>query len=121
QVLVERALVGVLEPAPAADVVHQDRLVVSPVVLDVVDDGPEPVSAGDVQPTAALVGVGADDLEPAAAGVLADRVLVVGGGVLLMLRGHADVLRRPHARGLRYRGGRRGVVVCHGGRRGGGR
>src|SRR5262249_6606239 len=95
QVLVVGALVGVLEAAPAADVVDQDGPVVGATGLHVVDHLPQRVAAGDAEAALALVGVGADDLEAAAPGVVADDVLLVDGGVLLVLGGHPAVLGRP--------------------------
>jgi hypothetical protein len=47
----------------------------------------------DAQPALALVGVGADDLDVAPGGVLADFVALVLRRVLLVLGGHAHVLR----------------------------
>jgi hypothetical protein len=50
-------------------------------------------SAGDVQAALALVGVGADNLEPAPLGVVADDIRLVGSGILLVLGGHPAILR----------------------------
>ena len=94
-----RAFVGVLEPAPAADVVDQDCLEVGDTGLDVVDQLPERVTPLDPETALARVRVGAHDLEVARFGVALDRHLLVLGRVLLMLGGHADVLRRPPCAG----------------------
>jgi hypothetical protein len=53
---------------------------------------PKRIAAGDVEAAFALVCVGADDLETASLGVLANHIPLIGCGVLLMLRGHAHVL-----------------------------
>ena len=66
EVLVVGALVGVLEPAPAADVVDEDRREVGAAGLHVVDQPSQRLAAVDVEAALALVGVGPDDLEAAA-------------------------------------------------------
>jgi hypothetical protein len=66
-VLVIGALVGVLEPAPAADVVDQDDLEVGLAGLDVLDQLLQGDAAVDAQAALAFVGVGADDLDAAPA------------------------------------------------------
>ena len=73
-VFVIGALVGVLEPAPAADVVDEDDLEVSLARLHISDQLLESLPAIDAQTALALVGVGADDLDVAPGGVLADLV-----------------------------------------------
>src|SRR5690606_16597699 len=90
--LVIPALVGILEPAPAADVVNEDDGKVGRAALHVVDQPLKGVPAVEPQPAAALVGVGANDLHAAPFGVLADGVGLVLGRVLLVLRRHPDVL-----------------------------
>jgi hypothetical protein len=92
-VLVVRAFVGVLESAPAADVVDEDDLEIGLARLHVGDQLLERLPAVDAQPALALVGVGADDLDVAPGGVLADLVALVLRRVLLVLGGHAHVLR----------------------------
>jgi hypothetical protein len=94
-VLVVGALVRILEATPAADVVDQDGFEVGCAGFDVVDQLFEGVAALDPQAALARIGVGADDDEVACVGVAADRGLLVLGRILLVLRGHADVLRRP--------------------------
>ena len=94
-VLVVGALVGILESAPAADVVDEDGREIGFPALHVLDQPLQGVAAIESQAALALVRIGADDLEAAPLGVLADGVGLVLGGVFLMLRRHADVLGCP--------------------------
>ena len=66
-VFVVGALVGVLEPAPAADVIDQDGLEIGVPALDILDQLLERVAARRSKPALALIGIGPDDLDPAAA------------------------------------------------------
>ena len=63
-VLVVGALVGVLEAAPAADVVDQHHLEVGAAALDVGDQPLQLVAALQPQPALALVGIAANDHRP---------------------------------------------------------
>jgi hypothetical protein len=92
-VLVVGALVGILKPAPAADVVDQDDLEVGLAGLDVLDQLLQRLPAIDAQAALAFVGVGADDLDVAPGGVLADLVALVLRRVLLVLGRHPHVLK----------------------------
>ena len=56
------ALVGILEPPPAADIVHQDAGELHRAALDILDHLGERVAALDVQAAFALVGILFDDL-----------------------------------------------------------
>ena len=85
-VLVVRTLIGILEPAPPADVVDEDRLVVHIAGLNILEETLERVAPLDAQAALPLVGVGTDDLVSACLGVLANHIALVLGGVLLVLR-----------------------------------
>ena len=115
-VLVVRTLVGVLKPAPSADVVDQDDLEVGPAVLNVGDQALQCLAAVDAQATLSFVGVGLDDLDATTRGVLTDLVALVLGRVLLMLGRHANVLGPAHSWRRRWQVFS-GVVVArvHGG------
>ena len=91
-VLVVGALVGVLEPPPAADVVDQHHLEVGAPALDVGDQPLQLVAALQPQPALALVGIGANDQQAVPLGVLADLFRLVLGRVLLMVGRHPHVL-----------------------------
>jgi len=109
EVLVEGRLVGILKPAPPADVVDEDRLEIDRPRLHLGDHSLEWITACHTQAALALVRVGVDDLEPAAFGVLPDDVGLVVGGILLMVRRHPNVLGGTDRRGGAIFGG------CHGG------
>ena len=96
-VLVVRTLVGVLKPAPSADVVDQDDLEVGAAVLNVGDQALQCLAAVDAQATLSFVGVGLDDLDATTRGVLTDLVALVLGRVLLVLGRHANVLSPTHS------------------------
>jgi hypothetical protein len=96
-VLVVRRFVGVLKAPPTADVVDQDDAEVGVAGLDVADQALQGLAPVDAKPALALVGVGPHDVDVAARRVLPDLVALVLGGVLLVLRGHAHVLRCLHA------------------------
>ena len=104
-VLVIRRFVRVLEPPPATDVVDQDQVEVGVAGFDIGDQALQRGAAVDGQTAFALVGVGSDDLDVAPLGVLANLVGLVVRGVLLMLGGHAHVLRSAKGGG-RCGGGR---------------
>ena len=108
-VLVVGALVGVLEPAPAAYVVDQDGRIVGMPRLHVLDHRPQRVSSLDLQPALAVVGISADDFVAAFGRPLADHVGLVLRGILLVLGGHADVLGRTDELGGRF--GDFGILV----------
>ena len=97
-VLVIGALVGILEAAPAADVVDEDGREVGPAGLNVIDQALERSRPVERQTALARVGVGADDLDAAPRRILADDVGLVLGRVLLVLGRHPDVLGRAHER-----------------------
>ncbi len=99
-VFVVGALVGVLEPAPAADVVDQDDLEVGVACLDVVDQLLQRAPPIDAQAALAVVGIGADDLDAAPGRVLADHVGLVLRRILLVLGRHPHVFGGPKCRWL---------------------
>jgi hypothetical protein len=83
--LVVGALVGVLEAAPAADVVNQDELEIDAAGADVLEQPLQSLASTDVQPAFALIGVGVDDLDPMVLGIVFDTIGLVLGRILLML------------------------------------
>ena len=93
-VFVVGALVGILKPAPAADVVDQDDLEIGFAQLHVLDQLLQRLPAVDAESALAFVGVGADDLDVAPGGVFENFVTLVLCRILLVLGGHAHVLRR---------------------------
>lgn len=99
-VFVIGALIGVLESAPAADVIDQNDLEVRAACLDVLDQllqRPPPI---DAQAALALVGIGANDFDVAPSRVLADLVGLVFRRILLVLGRHPHVLGGPKCRWL---------------------
>ena len=100
EIFVVRALVGILKPAPPADVIDQDRLEASIAVLHIRDHPPQRLAPSDSESAFTFVCVCADDLVPALHGVLTNHVLLVRGRVLLMLGRHPHVLRRGDAVGF---------------------
>ena len=93
-ILVEGALVGVLEASPTADVVDQDQVEIRPPGSNIVDQALEAGSASEAQAALAVVGIGADDLDAAFLRILPDRRRLVLGGVALVVGRHPDVFGR---------------------------
>jgi len=91
-VFVVGAFVGVLEAAPAADVVYEDRRELGSCVLYIRDQSLERVAAVEPQAALAFVGVGAHDFEAASLGVSLNLVGLVLGRIALMLGRHPDIL-----------------------------
>jgi len=77
--------------------------------LHIVDHGSQRVAALHLQAALAVVGKGADDLVAALRCVLAEHVGLIFRGILLVLRGHADVLGRTDEFGSRF--GALGILV----------
>jgi hypothetical protein len=94
-ILVVGALVGVLEAAPPADVVDEDRAEVGLTRLDIPNEGFEAVAPVQTEPAFPFVSVSSYDLEPLALRVPSDLIRLVLGGIALMLRRHADILGGP--------------------------
>jgi len=90
-VLVIGAFVGILEPAPSADIVHQNAGVLRLSTLDILEHLRQRVSPLDIQTALPLIGIEHHDLQTAALGVFPNHVHLVAGGVLLVLRGHPHV------------------------------
>ena len=96
-ILVVRTLVGVLKPAPTADVIDQDRRKIGFPGLDIIDEALEGVPPVQAQPTLAFVCIGADNFQTSLLGVFPDSLGLIFSGVPLVLRRHANVLSRPPA------------------------
>lgn len=101
EVLVIRTLVRVLESPPAADVVDEDDFEIRLPGFNVSNKLLQAASTSDIQAALAFVGVRSNDSDAAPGGVLADFVGLVLGRVLLVFRGHADILRRAKFGDLR--------------------
>src|SRR5581483_7627255 len=93
EVFVMRALVGVLEPSPAADVIDEYGLIFSTAALDVLDQAAQGIASAYVETALPLVGVGAHDRHAMCLGIASDDGGLVFGGIALVIGGHADVLR----------------------------
>jgi hypothetical protein len=93
-VFVIGALVGVLEATPTADVVNQDGVEFRLSALNIPDQPLQRIATFQSQAALAFVGIGPDDLDAALGRIAPDRHRLVFGGVLLVLRGHADILGR---------------------------
>lgn len=92
---VVRALVDVLEAAPATDVVDENVIEVGLSRLNVVDQLDETRPPLDSKAAAAFVGIGADDRESVRLGIGGDGCELVLDRVALKLPRHSDVLRCP--------------------------
>src|SRR5690606_38420685 len=82
-ILVVRGLVGVLEAAPAADVIDQHQGEIGRAGLNILDQLPERIAALDLEPALASIGIGAHDLDPARLGIVPDRVGLVFSRIFL--------------------------------------
>lgn len=87
------AIVRSLKPAPAAHVVDEDSSKIRAPALDIGNQSLERVPSLDPQPAPAFVGIGSDDLQTMPIGIKPDRFGLVLRGILLMLGGHAHILR----------------------------
>ena len=92
------ALISVLESAPAADVVDQNDVELSHSGLDICNQLLKRCTPADGKATFAIIGIGLDDLDTPLFCVFADLVGLVVSRILLMLRRHAHILRRPEVR-----------------------
>lgn len=97
--LIVGALIRVLEPTPAADVIDQDRAELGGAASHVGEQLLQGLPSVQGQPAPPRVLVGLDDLESAARRVLGDGFGLVLGRIPLMLRRHAHILRRADRRG----------------------
>src|SRR2546423_3059888 len=93
--LVVSALVDILKPTPAADVVNQDMAEVSAPGLDVVDHFDEACAALDRQAAAPFVEIGPNDRGLLFQRVGRDRSGLVRDRVALQVGRHAHILRGP--------------------------
>jgi hypothetical protein len=93
-VLIIGAFIDVLKASPAADVIDKDGGKRYAMLLNVFQKLIQALSAGEVRPAPAMVGVHLHDLHVVARGVLAHDLQLVFGGVLLVLGRHADILGR---------------------------
>ena len=98
-IFVVGALVGILEPAPAADIVDKDGRKICPAGLNIADQALELIPAADIKPALARIFVGADDLDAAPRRILADYFGLVLGRVFLPVGRHPDVFGRANERG----------------------
>src|SRR5580698_6483731 len=96
EVLVVGTFVGILKPAPAADIVYQDRPEVRSARFNVLNKFLQGIPALQRQAALASISVGTDDLHAMRARILGDNIGLVFSGVLLMFSGHSDVLYRPN-------------------------
>ena len=80
------ALVGILEAAPAADVVGQDRVEIGVVLLSVLDELLQPFAVLHEQAALRVVGIGANDFHVVIVRVTLDDLVLIVGRVLLVLR-----------------------------------
>lgn len=90
------ALVGILKPAPSADVVDQNGRKIRPLAFNVCDQLLQRIAAIQTKAAFAGVGVSADDLNTPATGVFANRVTLVLGRVFLVLSRHAHIFGGAH-------------------------
>ena len=90
-IFVVRAFVGILESAPAADIVNEDVGELRATFLDIADHLRERVATLDVQTAFPLVGVFLHDGQSTALRVFADDIHLVARRILLMFRGHAHI------------------------------
>src|SRR6202030_4105331 len=91
-VFVVGALVSILEPTPAADVVDEYGFETRRFALDIGQQLLQRIAPVDAQSAFAVVGVGPHDVEAAADGVLQYGVGLVFGRVALVLGRHANIL-----------------------------
>lgn len=93
--------IGVLKPAPPADVIDKDHLEIRGAVLHILDQLLQGLTALDPQPALARIGIGAHQFETAFRRIFADRVRLVFGRVFLVVGRHADIFdRAAHGRGI---------------------
>jgi hypothetical protein len=98
-VLVIGALIRILESAPAADVVDEDDPEVGTPAFDILNDLLKRVPPINPKPALPRVGIGPHNGHATAVSVFGDDLVLIVGGVLLVLGGHANVLRGGDRRG----------------------
>lgn len=98
-VLVIRALVGVLESPPSTNVVDEDDAEVCIAIDDIGNAILKCLAAVNSKTAFTLIGICADDLESAAGSVVPNPVALILGRILLVFGRHADVLRCAPGRG----------------------
>ena len=92
-VFIIAALVGILKPAPAADIVGQDGLKFGFTCLNLRNHPPQAIAAFHAESAFALVGEHPDNLHAAPGSVFLHTVELVLRRILLVLRGHSHVSR----------------------------
>src|SRR5262249_7708662 len=92
-VLVVRALIGILKPAPTTDVINQNCTEIRTTVVDIADELLQRIAPLNSQTTLARALVATCDDHPSALCILANRVTLIFGRVLLVLGRHPDVFR----------------------------
>jgi hypothetical protein len=95
-VFVISALVRILEPAPAAHVVDENGREVSRSVLNVVDQLLQGIAAIQPKSALSLIGIGANDFDPASSSILLDRFGLIFRRVFLVVSGHPHVFSSAH-------------------------
>src|SRR5690606_8109445 len=90
---VERALVRILKPSPAADVVDEHDREIGVAARNVVEEPLKPTPSFYAQAALTLVGISAHNLHSVGCRIVGDSQRLVFRGVLLVFRGHANILR----------------------------
>lgn len=96
--LVIGAFVGILKSAPPTYVIDEYGLEIGIAGAHIVYKFLQRKTAFELQTALARVFVGPDDLEAAPRRILRDDFRLVLGGIFLVLRRHAHILRRPDQR-----------------------
>ena len=90
-VLTQGAFIGILEPAPAADVVDQDGLEIRLAGANLGHQVLQRLASVEAQSRPAGILEDAQDLQTPGSGVAAKDVELVFGGILLMIGRHPDI------------------------------
>ena len=86
--------VGILKSAPAAHILNKNRLELYRTADDIVQQCAKPVSMFNDDTAFSRVFVCLYDDEAMLVGVLLDAEALIGHRILLIFRGHAEILRR---------------------------
>lgn len=96
QELIVRGLVGVLKSSPPADIQDQDGVERMVDGQRIAEKLLERVPAFQGQTALSGIDVGRDNVVAVRLRILGDGVLLILGGIALVVRGHAQILRRPY-------------------------